>query len=199
MKITNIEIEKIKPYVNNTKKHPETQIKNIAESIKQFGFIQPLVLDKSKDNEIIIGHGRYFASQLIGLDKVPCVFVENLTDEQIRKLRILDNKLNESEWDDDLLKLELNDLDFGDFEVEFDIEIITPDDFGEDFELPSGDKAPYKQITFTLSNEQAEFIDDCVSKAKQDKIIDNYDNYGNQNNNGNALYAIIREWEKQKI
>lgn len=120
MKVQNIKIEAIKPYERNTKKHPETQIRNIAESIKQFGFIQPLVLDNN--NEIIIGHGRYFASQLLGMEEVPCVFVENLTKEQVRKLRILDNKLNESEWDEDLLKLEIEDLDFGDFDVDFGLD-----------------------------------------------------------------------------
>lgn len=120
MKVQNIKIEVIKPYEKNTKKHPETQIKNIAESIKQFGFIQPVVLDNN--NEIIIGHGRYLASQLLGYEEIPCVFVDNLSEEQVRKLRILDNKLNESEWDDDLLRLELEDLDFGDFEIDFGLE-----------------------------------------------------------------------------
>lgn len=134
MKITNVKIEQIKPYERNTKKHPETQIKNIAESIKQFGFIQPLVLDASKDNEIIIGHGRYFASQLLGYKEVPCVFVENLTEEQVRKLRILDNKLNESEWDDDLLKLELEDLDFGDFDIDFGVEFDVEQEQEEEYE-----------------------------------------------------------------
>lgn len=134
MKVQNIKIEVIKPYEHNTKKHPETQIKNIAESIKQFGFVQPLVLDKN--NEIIIGHGRYFASQILGMEEVPCVFVENLTEEQVRKLRILDNKLNESEWDDDLLRLELEDLDFGDFDVDFGL------DFEEEEKEIVEDEAP---------------------------------------------------------
>lgn len=134
MKVQNIKIEVIKPYEKNTKKHPETQIKNIAESIKQFGFIQPVVLDNN--NEIIIGHGRYLASQLLGYKEIPCVFVENLTKEQVRKLRILDNKLNESEWDDDLLRLELEDLDFGDFDVDFGL------DFEEEEKEIIEDEAP---------------------------------------------------------
>lgn len=86
------------------------------------------------------------------------MFVDNLTEEQIRKLRILDNKLNESEWDDDLLRLELEDLDFGDFDVDFGLENISPDDFGEDFELPDGEKGEICQMTFTLHNKQAELI-----------------------------------------
>ena len=130
MKVQNIKIEVIKPYEKNTKKHPETQIKNIAESIKQFGFIQPVVLDNN--NEIIIGHGRYLASQLLGYDEIPCVFVDNLTEEQVRKLRILDNKLNESEWDNDLLRLELEDLDFGDFDVDFGLEMTDDDNIDID-------------------------------------------------------------------
>ena len=96
MKVQNIRIEVIKPYEKNAKKHPETQIKNIAESIKQFGFIQPLVLDKN--NEIIIGHGRYFAAQRLKMEEVPCLYVNDLTEEQVRKLRILDNKLNEDDF-----------------------------------------------------------------------------------------------------
>lgn len=109
-----IDIDLIKPCEMNTKKHPQTQINNIALSIKKYGFVQPLVLDKN--NEIIIGHGRYFASKQIGLDKVPCVYVENLSDDEIRQLRIIDNKLNESEWDVEKLQLELQDINFDDFE-----------------------------------------------------------------------------------
>ena len=73
MIVNKINIQDIKPYKNNAKKHDETQIKNVAESIKQFGFVQPIVLDKN--NEIVIGHCRYEASKLLGLEEVPCVRV----------------------------------------------------------------------------------------------------------------------------
>lgn len=102
MIVNKINIQDIKPYENNAKKHDETQIKNVAESIKQFGFVQPIVLDKN--NEIVIGHCRYEASKLLGLEEVPCVRVDDLTDEQVKKLRIVDNKANESPWDFDLLE-----------------------------------------------------------------------------------------------
>lgn len=117
MEIQNIKIDLIKPYERNAKAHPESQIENIAKSIKQFGFVQPLVLDKN--NEIVIGHGRYYASQKLGLKEIPCLYVENLSKEQVRKLRILDNKLNESAWEYDNLDLELEDLDFSDFDIDF--------------------------------------------------------------------------------
>lgn len=117
MIVNKISIQDIKPYENNAKKHDETQIKNVAESIKQFGFVQPIVLDRN--NEIVIGHCRYEASKLLGLGEVPCVRVDELTDEQVKKLRIVDNKANESPWDFDLLEQELENLDMDDFDFDF--------------------------------------------------------------------------------
>lgn len=118
--IVYVEIQKIKQYKNNAKKHDKKQIDNVAESIRQFGFVQPIVLDK--DNVIIIGHCRLLAAKSLKLKTVPVHYAKYLTDEQVKKLRILDNKLNESEWDDDLLRLELEDLDFVDFEIDFGLD-----------------------------------------------------------------------------
>lgn len=128
MTTVDVRLDSIKPYENNQKKHDDTQINNIAISINKYGFIQPLVLDK--DNNIIIGHGRYLAAEKLGMGSVPAVYAENLTDEQIRELRILDNKLNESEWDVEKLKLDLDELDFSEFDITFDL----PDEieFNED-------------------------------------------------------------------
>ena len=97
MKIENIAIKELKPYEGNAKKHDETQIKNVMESIKQFGFAQPLVVDK--DNVLIIGHCRLIAAKRLKLREVPVVKMDELTQDQVDKLRLLDNKLNESEWD----------------------------------------------------------------------------------------------------
>lgn len=101
MNIQNIDIKSIAPYKGNAKKHDKKQISNVAESIKQFGFVQPIVVDK--DNVIVIGHCRYEAAKKLKLTEVPCVCVEDLNEEQVQKLRLLDNKLNESDWDMDLL------------------------------------------------------------------------------------------------
>lgn len=117
MQIRNMSIEAIKPYVRNAKKHPQSQVENVAESIRQFGFVQPIVIDGG--GCIIIGHCRYEASKRLGLQEVPCVMLEDLTEEEVRKLRLLDNKLNESPWDMSLLEVELADLDFEDFDVDW--------------------------------------------------------------------------------
>lgn len=106
--VENRMVSGIIPYDFNSRNHDSAQIERIKLSIKDFGFNQPLVLDEH--NVIIVGHGRYEAAKALGLEKVPCVIKTDLTDEQKRAYRILDNKLqNDSTWNWDNLKL---DLDF---------------------------------------------------------------------------------------
>lgn len=119
MNIIEVKVSDIRPYEKNNKKHPQEQIEDVATSIKQFGFKQPLVLDK--DNVIIIGHCRFEAAKMLGLDTVPCIIADDLNDEQIRKLRIADNKTNESDWDIEALKFELQDLKFDEFNFDFNL------------------------------------------------------------------------------
>ena len=136
MNIENIAIKDIKPYERNAKKHDETQIKNVMESIKQFGFAQPLVVDK--DNVLIIGHCRLIAAKRLKLKEVPVVRMDELTQEQVDKLRLLDNKLNESEWDFDLLAEDIPTLDFSDFDIDWDL----PEDILEENTEVEEDDAP---------------------------------------------------------
>jgi len=114
-----IKAEDLHPYEKNAKKHPQEQIEHIKNSIKEFGFRQNLVVDK--DNVVIIGHGRLEAAKQLGIEYVPCIKAENLTEEQVKALRLADNKVAESEWDFDLLDAELDDI--------FDIDMS---DFGFD-------------------------------------------------------------------
>ena len=109
MDILNIPIEKIKPYSKNAKTHSKKQIEQVANSIQRFGFSQPLVIDKN--NEIIIGHCRLEASKKLGLKEVPTLKMENLSDKEVKALRLADNKLNESDWNMDLAIEELKLLD----------------------------------------------------------------------------------------
>lgn len=119
MKIEQLGLKELKPYERNAKKHDERQIKNVMESIKQFGFAQPLVVDK--DNVLIIGHCRLIAAKRLKLKTVPVLRMEELNEEQVQKLRLLDNKLNESEWDMDLLAEDIPALDFSDFDIDWDL------------------------------------------------------------------------------
>ena len=139
-------LSEIKPYKKNAKKHDETQIKNVMQSIKEFGVVQPIVVDKT--NTIIIGHCRYEAMKRLGYDELQedWVKVVDLSEEEAEKLRLLDNKLNESEWDIELLKDLVPNIDFSDFEVDFnlpeEVEDINLDDFFED--APPKEKEPKK-------------------------------------------------------
>lgn len=123
-----VDISLLKPYKKNTKKHNQTQIDNVAESIRKFGFVQPFVIDKN--NEVVIGHCRLLAAQKLGIKELPCVRVDYLTAEQVKALRILDNKLNESEWDLDFLNEELPEIDLAGFDVDFDF-ALSADGFDE--------------------------------------------------------------------
>lgn len=120
MQIIQKKLADIVPYANNTKKHDETQIKNVAESIKKYGWVQPIVIDN--DGTIVIGHCRALAAERLGIEEVPCVVVSDLTEDEINALRIVDNKTNESPWDFDLLSVELPEIDLSDFDFEFGIE-----------------------------------------------------------------------------
>lgn len=120
MEIIKKRVLDIVPYAKNAKKHDKRQIDNVAESIKQYGFVQPIVIDK--DNVVVIGHCRLLAAKQLKMKEVPCVCVEDLTDEQVKALRIVYNKSNESEWDFDILPDELAELDLSVFDFDFCIE-----------------------------------------------------------------------------
>ena len=119
----------ITPYPKNAKKHPKKQVEQIAASIKEFGMNQPIVVDKQ--GVIIVGHGRYEALKSLGMEiKDEYIKVVDLTEEQAKAYRLADNKLNESEWDMNLVLDELKELPQSLIEITgFDINL--PDDLNE--------------------------------------------------------------------
>jgi DNA modification methylase len=156
----NVEISKLIPYENNAKVHPEEQVQQIANSIKEFGFINPVLIDS--DYGIIAGHGRVLGATKLGMTEVPCLFVEDLTDEQKRAYIIADNKLTENaEWDFEILRSELTALDDLDFDISLtgftldDIKVeelepeVTEDDY--EVEVPEEPKAKLGDI-YQLGN-----------------------------------------------
>ena len=120
MKVANRNLAELTPYAGNAKKHDSTQIANVAESIRQFGFVQPIVIDRN--GVIVIGHCRALAAEKLGMQEVPCVCVDDLTPEQVNALRIVDNKSNESPWDFDILPDELADIDLSGFDFDFGLD-----------------------------------------------------------------------------
>lgn len=146
MEIVKLSIEKIQPYLKNAKKHPKKQIAQVAASIKEFGFNQPVVVDKN--GVLIVGHGRFEAAKLLGFKEVPALIVD-LSEEQAKAYRLADNKLNESDWDMDLVIQELKGLE------EFMIDltgfskdlILEPDEKDDQVpELPEEPKAKLGEI-----------------------------------------------------
>jgi site-specific DNA-methyltransferase (adenine-specific) len=192
MQIVYKKVDELIPYINNPRKNDDA-VDKVASSIKHFGFKVPIVIDQQ--NEIVAGHTRLKAAKKLGIKEVPCIVADDLDDNQIKAFRLADNKVSEAAaWDDELLGIEMfsiNDIDL----KEFGFNVFNEEDFGTSFELRDGDKEPFQQMTFTLSDQQAEEIKKALSLAKDNNDVETY---GNENGNGNALYRIVAEWAEQK-
>ena len=109
MKIEQVSLEKLIPYVNNARTHSEGQVDQIAASIREFGFTNPVLIDAN--NTIIAGHGRVLASKKLEMTEVPCIRLDYLSDVQRKAYILADNKIAlNAGWNDDLLKLEFTEL-----------------------------------------------------------------------------------------
>lgn len=149
LSVTMLKISEIKPYEKNPRKNDEA-VKYVAESIKEFGFKVPIVIDD--ENVIVAGHTRWKAAKKLGLSEVPCIVADDLTEEQIKAFRLADNKVAEkAEWDFDLLSMELDDIVDLDMEV-FGFEDVLEEDEAEvvedefEAELPEEPKAKLGDI-----------------------------------------------------
>jgi DNA modification methylase len=144
MKIEIADINSIQPYINNPRKLKDSAIEKVAKSIKEFGFRQPIVVDTNRI--IVVGHTRYRASKKLGLKEVPITIAENLTQEQINAYRIADNRTNEeAEWDLELLKTEIKELELADFNLDltgFDEDQLNNMLFEEKQGLTDEDEVP---------------------------------------------------------
>lgn len=164
MNILDLKLSDITPYENNPRNNDEA-VEPVAESIKEFGFKVPIIIDK--DNVIVAGHTRYKAAKKLKLNTVPCIRADDLTEEQIRAFRLADNKVSEiATWDMDLLELELDgisDIDMSLFDFN-EIEEI-PDELER--EVETDDKFIIK-ITFDTykdwldkEDELRTFVENC--------------------------------------
>ena len=151
LKIVYREIAELIPYANNARTHSQTQIKRIAESIKEFGWTNPILIDGN--NGIVAGHGRLLAAKKLGMRQVPTIELSGLSPTQKRAYILADNRLAlDAGWDEDLLKLELTELQelnfdlaltgFSDEEIE---ELLDMDDDEEPSERNQGPTSSTKQ------------------------------------------------------
>lgn len=194
MKVILKNIKELIPYEKNPRKNDEA-VKYVKESIKEFGFKVPIVIDTN--NVIVAGHTRYKAAKQLKLKEVPCIVADDLTEEQIKAYRLADNKVAEfAEWDFNLLNLELDELINFDMNIYgFEIEGIS-DEFGTDFELPNEDKPQTRTITLSLAEEQYQIASSCIDYITDNNLIKN--TYGNANKKSNALFEVIYQWAEQK-
>lgn len=154
------------PYINNTRTHDEKQIKQIASSIKEFGFNNPILIDEK--GEIIAGHGRLLASELLKLEEVPCIELKHLTKAQKKAYVIADNKIGlNAGWNEELLKIELESLK----ELDFDLDILGFDDFK--VEQIFGEETRIEMEDFFEEAEQKEKVEKtfiCEHCGKESKV-----------------------------
>jgi DNA modification methylase len=164
-----MDIQNIKPYEKNAKKHDKKQVQQIANSIKEFGFNQPIVIDK--DNVVIVGHGRLEAAKLLGLTDVPTIQV-NLTEEQAKAYRLADNKLNESEWDMGLVIDELKGLSEEMFDLTgFDKELLIEPDAKDDV-IPEDVEPVAKLGDIWQLGKHRVICGDSTDKSSVEKLMD---------------------------
>ena len=184
-------------YARNPRKNDHA-VDRVAAAIREFGFRVP-ILAKS-DKTIVDGHLRLKAAKKLGLEEVPVLLCDDMTDVQVRAFRLSVNKVSEfADWDDGMLRVELDALGVDGFDLELtgfsldEIQALSFDDEAETEmpELADGDKEPYQQKTFTLHEEQAAIVDDAITLARTNPLSDTG---VNENSNGNALALICAQW-----
>lgn len=150
-----VSIDKLVPYVNNARTHSPEQINKLRSSLREFGFINPVIIDK--DYGVIAGHGRLMAAKEEGIDEVPCVLVDYLTDAQKKAYIIADNRFaQDAGWDEELLRIEIESLQAEAFDISLtgfeDQELV--DLFNDD------ESSKVKEDKFDLSDalEKASFV-----------------------------------------
>lgn len=191
-----VDITKVKQNPKNPRVIKDNKYKKLLDSIINFPEMlhkRPLVCFTDKDNKFVVlgGNMRLKAAKESGLKEIPIMLADEWTEEQKAEFLIKDNvsfgewdweQLN-SEWDSGLLD------EWGLDDPGFD---LNGDNFTTDFNLPSGDKPPFQQMTFTLADEQAEVIKNAIAEAKETEEYKYCETFGNENSNGNALYLLIR-------
>lgn len=179
MQFKQVDVDSLKAYAQNARTHNEKQVAQIAESIKEFGFLAPCLVDK--DNVLIVGHGRLMAAKTLGMKKVPTLRIEHLTPNQVKAYRIADNQLAlNAGWDMDLLGLDLTELS----DAEFDIDLLGFD--AKDLDALIGNKEG-----LTDPDEVPEEPETPVSKEGDLWLLGNHRLLCGDSTNENAVHSVL--------
>lgn len=175
--------------------HLDKLKRSLQEAPEMLNLRELIVMPHGKDYIIIGGNMRLRAAKELGLKELPCkVLPEDTPTEKLCEYTIKDNNSFGS-YDWDILANEWDDLPLADWGVDMPGFEADADDYGTDINLQAGDKEPFQQMTFTLADEQAEFIKTQLELSKK---MQDCETFGNTNTNGNALYNIIRQWASVK-
>jgi hypothetical protein len=204
-KNSNMKLSEIKSNPNNPRLIKDDKFKKLVKSLESFPEMmekRPIVCVTDSDGKLYPLGGNMRLKALIELKykDIPDSWVtmaDEWTEEQRREFLIKDN-VGFGEWDWDMIanewdaeQIEEWGLDVGGFDA-------NAEDYGEDFSLPDGDKAPFQQMTFTLADEQAEQIKNAIADVKATEEYKYAETMGNENSNGNALYLIVMQWAEQR-
>jgi hypothetical protein len=196
MKLSDIKINPKNPRIIK-----DDRFKKLVKSIDEFPkmmSLRPIIVDS--DGMVLGGNMRLKVLQHLKFKEIPDEWVkraDELTEEEKQRFIVSDNVgFGDWNWDDlsndwDAVKLEEWGMELPGFDV-------SPDQFGEGFGIPDGDKAPFQQMTFTLADEQAILIQNCIGDVKKTDEYKYMETAGNENSNGNALYLIVSQWDAQR-
>jgi ParB-like chromosome segregation protein Spo0J len=190
-------IARLIPYARNARQHSEAQVKQLAASMREWGWTMPVLADE--EGGIIAGHGRIMAAELLQWNEAPVMTAVGWSEAKKRAYVLADNKLAmNATWDEELLGVELLDLRQEGVDlamIGFDAaeltDLLREAGSVDAPALPEGDRAPFQQMTFTLHDTQAETVHRAVAMAKAEGP---FDGAPNDNSNGNALARICEAY-----
>ena len=192
-----LKINQIKLNPDNPRFIKDDKFRKLVKSIEEFPEmlkLRPIIIDE--DNMILGGNMRFKACEHLKMKEVWVEKAENLTPEQKNEFIVKDN-VGFGEWDWELLGNLFDEEQLGEWGL--DINLGYGQEVGTDvFTLPSGEKAPFQQMTFTLADEQAEQIKNAIADIKQTQEYKYAETMGNENSNGNAMYLIVMQWAEQR-
>jgi len=196
---TLIETSKLKTHPSNPRYIRKEKLESLKRSITEDpDYMEHRALLVNPQMEVFAGNQRLRACQALGWEKVPC-YVLDLDEEKQRRWMIKDNG-HSGEWDQDMLANDgWDEQQLKEWGAPIDWEPdLNAADLSDEFSLPDGDKPPFQSLTFTLADEQAEYVRNALADAKQLEEFKYIETMGNDNRNGNALYFLVSQWVEQK-